>query len=86
MTAIITECRRIGAQAELVDDGTGILITPAPLHGACIQTYEDHRMAMAFSLIGLKVPGIIIDNPLCCKKTFETYFDVLTQVCTQYGK
>lgn len=86
MTAIITECRRIGAQAEMVDDGTGILITPAPLHGAYIQTYEDHRMAMAFSLVGLKVPGIVIDNPLCCKKTFENYFDVLTQIYEQYGK
>ena len=86
MTAIITECRRIGAQAQMVDDGTGILITPAPLHGACIQTYEDHRMAMAFSLVGLKVPDITIDNPLCCKKTFENYFNVLTQVFAQYGK
>lgn len=80
MTAIITECRRIGAQAEMVDDGTGILITPAPLHGARIQTYEDHRMAMAFSLLGLRVDGIVIKNAECCRKTFETYFEVLEHI------
>jgi 3-phosphoshikimate 1-carboxyvinyltransferase len=37
-------------------------------------------MAMAFAVIGTKIPGIIIDNPLCCRKTFENYFDVLTNL------
>jgi len=40
-----------------------------------VKTYDDHRMAMGFSLIGLRVPGITIDNPGCCKKTFENYFE-----------
>jgi 3-phosphoshikimate 1-carboxyvinyltransferase len=41
-----------------------------------VNTYNDHRMAMAFSLIGLRVPGIIIDNPGCVSKTFPNFFDV----------
>ena len=40
-------------------------------------TYDDHRVAMSFALAGLRVPGIIIENPLCCKKTFEGYFETL---------
>ncbi|MBR6536853.1 MAG: 3-phosphoshikimate 1-carboxyvinyltransferase [Lachnospiraceae bacterium] len=78
MTATITEIKRLGGDAKVDEDGTGILITPAPLHGARIETYDDHRMAMAFSLVGLKVDGVIIDNPSCCKKTFENYFDLFS--------
>jgi 3-phosphoshikimate 1-carboxyvinyltransferase len=44
---------------------------------ATIETYNDHRMAMAFSLIGLRIPGIKIENPLCVSKTFPNYFEVL---------
>ncbi len=44
---------------------------------ATIQTYNDHRMAMAFALIGLRVPGVTIENPACVSKTFPNYFDVL---------
>ena len=46
------------------------------LSGSKVETYEDHRMAMAFSLIGLKTGKIGIRNPGCCRKTFENYFDV----------
>jgi 3-phosphoshikimate 1-carboxyvinyltransferase len=42
-----------------------------------LQTYNDHRMAMAFSLIGLRVDGITIENPSCVSKTFPNYFEVL---------
>ena len=44
------------------------------------KTYEDHRMAMAFAVIGTKLKGITIDDPLCCRKTFENYFQVLTNL------
>jgi 3-phosphoshikimate 1-carboxyvinyltransferase len=44
---------------------------------ATIQTYNDHRMAMAFALIGLRVEGINIENPFCVSKTFPNYFEVL---------
>lgn len=79
MTATITEIRRMGGDAIEDEDGTGIIVTPAPLHGARIETYDDHRMAMAFSLTGLRVDGIEIDNPVCCKKTFENYFELFTR-------
>lgn len=78
MTATIAEITRLGGNARVDEDGTGIIITPAPLHGARIETYDDHRMAMAFSLAGLRVEGVEIDNPSCCKKTFENYFDLFT--------
>ncbi len=78
MTATITEIRRLGGDAREDEDGTGIIITPVPLHGACIETYDDHRMAMAFSLAGLRVDGVEINNPSCCKKTFENYFELFT--------
>jgi len=78
MTATITEITRLGGNACVDEDGTGILITPVPLHGARIETYDDHRMAMSFSLVGLRVDNVEIDNPSCCKKTFENYFDLFT--------
>ena len=78
MAATIAEITRLGGRAEEDEDGTGIIITPAPLHGACIETYQDHRMAMAFSLVGLRVEGVVINHPECCKKTFENYFELFT--------
>ena len=78
MTATVTEINRLGGDARVDEDGTGIIITPVPLHGARIETYDDHRMAMAFSLVGLRVEDVEIDNPSCCKKTFENYFDLFT--------
>ena len=51
------------------------------MHGAKIETYNDHRIAMAFSLAGLRIPGVTILNPMCCKKTFENYFDILDDLC-----
>lgn len=79
MTATITEIRRMGGDAKEDEDGTGIIITPVPLHGATIETYDDHRMAMAFALAGLRVPDVRISNPGCCKKTFENYFELFSR-------
>ena len=79
MAATIQEIRRLGGDAKEDEDGTGIIITPVTLHGARIETYDDHRMAMAFSLAGLRVDGVEIANPSCCKKTFENYFELFGQ-------
>jgi 3-phosphoshikimate 1-carboxyvinyltransferase len=49
-------------------------VFPSVLHGAEIETYNDHRMAMCFAILGLKVPGIKIKNPGCVKKTFPNFF------------
>jgi 3-phosphoshikimate 1-carboxyvinyltransferase len=69
------ELRRVGATVEEHDDG--LTIHPALLKGADLKTYRDHRMAMSFSLLGLRSPGIKIANPGCVSKTFPGYFDVL---------
>lgn len=79
MEAIQTELTKLGISCKIFGDD--ILIEPGMPHGGLVETYEDHRMAMAFSLIGLRVPGIVIDNPLCCRKTFEQYFDLLDEIC-----
>ncbi len=82
IAAICKELTKLGVCVEELADG--VCIYPAEkIHGGIIDTYDDHRVAMAFSLIGLRVPGIVIDNPLCCKKTFENYFDLFGSVCRE---
>ena len=78
LRGIATELRRLGVSCE--ERADSIRIVPGEVRPAVIQTYEDHRMAMAFSIIGAMAPGIVIDNPLCCRKTFENYFDILTNL------
>ena len=77
--------KEIMEQPEAIQ-GNDIYIEPGTPHAATIETYDDHRVAMAFSLTGLRTPGIIISNPLCCRKTFENYFDVLDAICRNYLK
>jgi len=72
----VTELVRCGIDARANDDGLSVDPSGAP-HGAIVETYDDHRMAMAFSLIGLKVSGIEIRDPGCVGKTFPGYFDAL---------
>ncbi len=80
MNAIVTELNKVGIYA--AEDGDDIIINPkgCNIKHAIIETYEDHRVAMAFTLLGLRNDGIIIDNPLCCKKTFEEYYFVLEKL------
>lgn len=73
--AIVTELTRLGIKCE--EEDSAITIYPGMPRAGVVQTYDDHRMAMAFSLIGLKADGIEIANPECCRKTFEEYFAVL---------
>ena len=79
--AIATELKKLGVQCE--EEEAAITIYPGMPQAGMVETYEDHRMAMAFSLIGLLVEGIVIDNPMCCRKTFENYFEILDQLCQQ---
>jgi 3-phosphoshikimate 1-carboxyvinyltransferase len=78
LAALANELRRVGTQVKELADG--LEITPQPLHGAVVETYNDHRMAMSFSLIGLRVPGIVIRNPGCVAKTYPRFFDDLEQL------
>lgn len=77
MAAIVNELKKCGIGCW--EDGDDIHIEPGKIAPAVIETYEDHRVAMAFTLLGLKANGIVISNPMCCKKTFETYYKVLEQ-------
>jgi 3-phosphoshikimate 1-carboxyvinyltransferase len=75
LAALERELRKLGARAEAGADS--LTIDPGPLHGAEIDTYDDHRMAMAFALAGLRVPGVVIRDPACAAKTWPAYFDSL---------
>jgi 3-phosphoshikimate 1-carboxyvinyltransferase len=70
--ALVTELGKIGAEVEEFPDG--LAITPRPLHGAEIETYDDHRMAMSLAIAGLRVPGIVILNPGCVAKTYPDFW------------
>ncbi|MCY3020601.1 MAG: 3-phosphoshikimate 1-carboxyvinyltransferase [Planctomycetota bacterium] len=72
LEAVSTELRRLGAKVEVGDDY--LEITPGPPKPATIETYDDHRMAMAMSLVGLGRPGVIIKNPACVSKTYPSFF------------
>lgn len=76
--AIVTELKKMGITCKEADDS--ITIWPGIPGPAEIDTYNDHRMAMAFSLIGLKADGIVINDPDCTAKTFENYFELLDDV------
>jgi 3-phosphoshikimate 1-carboxyvinyltransferase len=78
--AMVTELRKLGVP--VVEHQDGLEISPASITPAAIDTYDDHRMAMAFSLIGLKVQGIQINDPECVSKTFPHYFEVLEELYT----
>ena len=78
--AIRTELGRMGIRCEELPQEDGIVIEPGEIRRALVETYEDHRMAMAFTLIGLRTGKIRIKNPDCCRKTFENYFDLIDKV------
>ena len=72
LRAVAREIARLGGSCRETSDG--LKITPRPLRGATIRTYDDHRMAMAFALAGLRVPGVRIADPACVRKSFPDYF------------
>jgi len=76
--AMVTELRKLGVP--VVEHQDGLDISPAPITPAAIDTYEDHRVAMAFSLVGLKASGVRINNPECVSKTFPDYFQCLQEL------
>jgi 3-phosphoshikimate 1-carboxyvinyltransferase len=75
VVALRTELSRCGAK--VVEEGETLTVFPSTLHGAEIETYGDHRMAMCFAILGLKVKGIRLKNPGCVKKTFPSFYQKL---------
>jgi 3-phosphoshikimate 1-carboxyvinyltransferase len=72
LAALVSELRKVGARAEETEDG--LAIEGGDLHGAEIETYNDHRIAMSFAMLGLLVPGIKISNPACVGKSFPGFW------------
>jgi len=76
VAAMCAELARLGVP--VTEHPDGLTIQPChDIHPATVRTYNDRRMAMAFALIGLRMPGIEIENPGCVAKTFPNYFEVL---------
>lgn len=73
LAALQSELRKLGARAEV--EGDALLITPpAKVRSAEIETYNDHRMAMSFAIVGTRTPGVTIVNPGCVSKTYPAFF------------
>lgn len=81
LAAIATELKRMGIRVEETEDS--VTIYPGEIQPATIETYDDHRMAMSFALVGLKVPGIVIADPDCTVKTYPHFFTDLERLCGQ---
>lgn len=83
LSAMATELRKVGAT---VEEGADYIVVTPPAedgwHHAAIDTYDDHRMAMCFSLVALSKVGVTINDPKCVGKTFPTYFEVLSTLLT----
>jgi 3-phosphoshikimate 1-carboxyvinyltransferase len=75
IAATVRELRRCGIDAR--EERDGFVIHPGAPVPARVRTYDDHRMAMSFALLGLRVPGIEIEDPGCVAKTFPGYWDTL---------
>lgn len=75
---LATELRKAGAAVDELTDG--LRIVPGELRPAAFDTYEDHRMAMSLSLVGLKQPGIEIKDPGCVRKTYPSFFEHLASL------
>lgn len=82
ISALAVELRKLGATVEEYDDGLMIL-PPVRLVPARIETYNDHRMAMAFAIAGLRAEGVTIENPACVSKTYPDFWEDFAIVSRQ---
>jgi 3-phosphoshikimate 1-carboxyvinyltransferase len=78
LAAVAAELAKIGIRAECGPDS--IAVTGGSPHGATIKTYDDHRIAMSFSLVGLKTPGLHIEDEMCVTKSFPNYWEVFAEL------
>jgi 3-phosphoshikimate 1-carboxyvinyltransferase len=78
IAALVNELKKIGVAAKETADG--LIIAGGKPHGACIETYNDHRIAMSFAIAGLAIPGISIGDSNCVGKSFPGFWDELSRV------
>lgn len=79
VAAVVAELRKLGITVEEFADG--LEIVPGRPRPGTVATYDDHRMAMSFALLGLRAPGIRIADPACTAKTYPRFFDDLQALC-----
>jgi 3-phosphoshikimate 1-carboxyvinyltransferase len=72
------ELHKCGAKVSVLDDG--LEISPHPLHGATLATHHDHRLAMAFGLVALQVPEVLVEEPDVVSKSWPMYWEVREQM------
>ncbi|MBW1671303.1 MAG: 3-phosphoshikimate 1-carboxyvinyltransferase [Deltaproteobacteria bacterium] len=73
LKAVAQELSKIGTSVKELEDGL-IIEGAREMHGSMIDTYDDHRIAMAFAVAGLRVPGVRIKNPACVQKSFPSFW------------
>ncbi|HNQ02011.1 MAG TPA: hypothetical protein PKN59_06945, partial [Syntrophales bacterium] len=78
LAALVTELAKTGVRAEELEDG--LVVTGGTPRGAEIETYNDHRIAMSFALLGLVAPGMRIRNPGCVGKSFPGFWTELEKL------
>ncbi len=78
LAAVATELRKMGVEARETADG--LVIRGGSPHGAEVDTYDDHRIAMSFAVAGLRVPGVVIRDPDCVKKSFPEFWEFFEQL------
>ena len=78
VAAVVAELRRLGQTCE--EHADGFTVHPAPVTPAVVLTYDDHRMAMSFALVGLRAAGVEIADPGCVAKTYPGFWDDLDRV------
>ena len=80
LAAVVQELNKMGIAASCTDDG--MVIAGGAPHGATIETYNDHRVAMSFAMAGLVTPGIDIQDPDCVEKSFPNFWEVFAALQT----
>lgn len=78
VVAMIDGLRQVGVRCEMDDDS--LIIYPSEVHAGLVDSYQDHRIAMSFGIMGLKVPGIEILGAECVSKTCPDFFSLLMQL------
>jgi 3-phosphoshikimate 1-carboxyvinyltransferase len=81
IAALCASIARLGGAAEPAPDG--LLVRPRPLRGAALDPHDDHRMAMAFAVAGLRLPGVVILNPGCVSKSYPGFWNDLDRMSGQ---
>jgi 3-phosphoshikimate 1-carboxyvinyltransferase len=86
ISVLVKHLKKLGIESKEKNGNLIIFGDPQKIRGAKIETHNDHRVAMAFSIVGLKVPKIIIDNENCVKKSFPNFYQIFKKIGGNYKK